>query len=216
MAEHGHEDRNPAGRASDPNTAALAPIDLHGLGWLVVNFLIDATARGPDGTNVAADGNHAAGVAIGAASNFFMDAHRREIRIFGQQCVDPGLVRVQATRSGARPHGRGTDPARAPRLRGIASIAVGARWPAWRASRSRPDGESQPITDFHGTFLWPSACASPLARRNNSPSCISPPPGSWQRRRPGGGKASTWYSASHERSDHGPVIRRGQPSRPAG
>ena len=76
VAKHGHEDRNPAVRASYLNAAALAPIDLHGLGWLVVNFLIDATARGPDGPNVAADGNHAAGVAIGAASNFLLDAHR--------------------------------------------------------------------------------------------------------------------------------------------
>ena len=46
VAEHGHEDRNLAGSVSYLNAAALAPIDLHGLSWLVVDFLIDATARG--------------------------------------------------------------------------------------------------------------------------------------------------------------------------
>jgi hypothetical protein len=42
-----------------------------------VDFLIDAIARGPDRPHVLADGNHAASVAIGAASNFFVDAHRQ-------------------------------------------------------------------------------------------------------------------------------------------
>src|SRR3954451_2291852 len=48
VAEHGHQDRDLAGRVSYWDAAALAPVDLHGLGRLVVDFLIDATARGPD------------------------------------------------------------------------------------------------------------------------------------------------------------------------
>src|ERR1700730_14389303 len=47
-AEHGHQDRDLAARISYLDAAALAPVDLHGLGRLVVDFLIDATARGPD------------------------------------------------------------------------------------------------------------------------------------------------------------------------
>src|ERR1700722_13108935 len=57
IAEHGHEHRNLAGRVSYLDAAALTPIDLHRLSRLVVDFLIDATARGPDGPHVATDGN---------------------------------------------------------------------------------------------------------------------------------------------------------------
>src|SRR5271166_682878 len=48
VAEHGHQDRNFAARVSYLDAAALAPVDLHRLRRLVVNFLVDATARGPD------------------------------------------------------------------------------------------------------------------------------------------------------------------------
>src|SRR5271165_807804 len=48
VAEHGHEHRNPARRATELHTAALAPIDLHGLGRLVVDFLVDTPAHGSD------------------------------------------------------------------------------------------------------------------------------------------------------------------------
>src|SRR5271168_4892365 len=48
VAEHGDEDRDPAGRVSDLDAAALAPVDLHGLGRLVVDFLVNATTRGTD------------------------------------------------------------------------------------------------------------------------------------------------------------------------
>src|SRR5262249_8608607 len=70
VAEHGHEDRDLAGRISDGDAPALAPVDLHRLGRLVVDFLIDAPAWRPDGPQVAADRNDAAGIAIWAASNF--------------------------------------------------------------------------------------------------------------------------------------------------
>ena len=48
VAEHGHQDRDLAGRASYLDAAALTPVDLHRLRQLVVDFLIDATARGTD------------------------------------------------------------------------------------------------------------------------------------------------------------------------
>ena len=48
VAEHGHEHRNLAGRGTDLHAAALAPIDLHRLGRLVVDFLVDTPARGTD------------------------------------------------------------------------------------------------------------------------------------------------------------------------
>ena len=46
VAEHGHEHRNLAGRGTELHPAALAPIDLHRLGRLVVDFLIDTPAQG--------------------------------------------------------------------------------------------------------------------------------------------------------------------------
>ena len=46
IAEHGHQYRDLAGRVADGNAAALTPIDLHRLGRLIVDFLINATARG--------------------------------------------------------------------------------------------------------------------------------------------------------------------------
>src|SRR5271154_1402920 len=48
VAEHGHQDRNFAGRLSYWDAAALAPVDLPRLRRLLVDFLIDATARGTD------------------------------------------------------------------------------------------------------------------------------------------------------------------------
>ena len=48
VAEHGHQDRDLAARVSYLDAAALAPVDLHGLRRLVVDFLIDATACGTD------------------------------------------------------------------------------------------------------------------------------------------------------------------------
>src|SRR5271169_4005437 len=48
IAEHGHEDRNLACGGADLHAAAFAPIHLHGLGRLVVDFLVDAPARGTD------------------------------------------------------------------------------------------------------------------------------------------------------------------------
>jgi hypothetical protein len=82
-AKHGHQDRDLAGRVSDRDAAAFAPVDLHGKSRLVVDFLIDATARGANRPHVAANGNHAARVAIGAASDFLVDAYCRELRIPG-------------------------------------------------------------------------------------------------------------------------------------
>ena len=46
VAEHRHEHRNLAGRGTNLHAAALAPVDLHRLGRLVVDFLIDTPARG--------------------------------------------------------------------------------------------------------------------------------------------------------------------------
>src|SRR5258708_5608198 len=54
VAEHGHEDRDSAGRISYWDAAALAPVDLHGLGRLVVDFLVNATTRGTDRPHVSA------------------------------------------------------------------------------------------------------------------------------------------------------------------
>ena len=95
VAEHGHEHRNLAGRGTDLHAAALAPVDLHRLGRLVVDFLIDTPARGTDRPEIAAHGDRTARVAFRAASNLLADAHRREVRILGQQRIDLGLVRVQ-------------------------------------------------------------------------------------------------------------------------
>ena len=55
IAEHGHEHRDFAGRVTDSHAAAFAPIDLHRLARLVVDFLVDTTARGTDLPQVAAD-----------------------------------------------------------------------------------------------------------------------------------------------------------------
>ena len=95
IAEHGHEHRDLAGRGADLHAAAFAPIDLHRLGRLVVDFLVDATACGTDLPQVAADDAGAAGIAIGAAGDLLADAHRREFGIPGQQGVDLGPVRIQ-------------------------------------------------------------------------------------------------------------------------
>src|SRR5262245_13384102 len=76
VAEHGHEHRDLAGRGADLHAATCSPIDLHHLTWLVINFLIDASASGADLSEVAADCAGAAGIAIGTASNLLTDAHR--------------------------------------------------------------------------------------------------------------------------------------------
>src|SRR5271170_5663538 len=65
IAEHGDEHGNLAGRVADSYAAALAPIDLHRLGRLVVDFLVDATACGTKLPQVTADDTDAAGIAIG-------------------------------------------------------------------------------------------------------------------------------------------------------
>src|SRR5271157_999199 len=70
IAEHGHEHRSFARRVTDSHAAALAPIDLHRLGRFVVDFLVDTTARGTHFPQVTADEADAAGIAIGAASDF--------------------------------------------------------------------------------------------------------------------------------------------------
>src|SRR3974390_913203 len=49
VAEHGHEHRDLAGRGTDLHSAALSPIHLPRLGWLVVDFLIYKPAGGPGG-----------------------------------------------------------------------------------------------------------------------------------------------------------------------
>ena len=218
VAEHGHEDRDLAGRGSDLDAAALAPVDLHRLGRLVVDFLIDATACGTDGPQVAADGDRAAGVAIGAASNFLADAHRREFGILGQQGVDLGLVRVQeagAARSrgvreaaptssaaatvcqravespGNRPAGEFLDLGQA------ANLGPQSRR-SWRApflvGMCRRDGPAQDIAQLH----QPSARLGPAALA-----------------RAGQGK-HLGEAELHGRSGRGPATRRGPGARPAG
>ena len=68
VAEHGDEHRDLAGRVADAYPATLAPIDLHGLSRLVMDFLVDATALGPDGPEIAANRDDTAGIAVGAAA----------------------------------------------------------------------------------------------------------------------------------------------------
>ena len=53
IEKHGHERRDLACCGADLHAAALAPIDLHRLGRLVVDFLIDAAASGADGPEIA-------------------------------------------------------------------------------------------------------------------------------------------------------------------
>src|SRR3954464_9171359 len=43
VAEHGHQDRDLAGRVSYWDAPAFTPVNLHRLGRLVVDFLINAT-----------------------------------------------------------------------------------------------------------------------------------------------------------------------------
>ena len=157
---------------TDLHAAALAPIDLHRLGRLVVDFLIDAPACGTDRPQVAADGDRAAGIAIGAASDLLVDAHRREVGILGQQGVDLGLVRVQEAGAARGLSVREAAPTRAPRPPCAASSEVVAKWPGRRASRSRPGGGSRPTrrrswqSSFPGRNVatrWPGARYRPVA-----------------------------------------------------
>ena len=194
VAEHGHEDRDLAGGVSDEDAAALTPVDLHGLGRLVVDFLIDAPAWGTDGPQVAADRDHAAGVAIGAASDFLVDAHRRELGILGQQGVDLGAMRIQETGS-MRDLARG----RLIQLERSSDRAPGTV----KSPGNHPGGEFLdlgeaanlgPQTHFHGWLLSWSLCVDAMARRRISPSGISPPPGSDLRRWQRGGKERTWVN----------------------
>ena len=194
VAEHGHQDRDFAGRVSDRDAPALAPVDLHGLGRLVVDFLIDTSAWGPEGPQVAADGDHAAGVALGAAGQFLVDAHRRKFGILGQQSVDLGLVRVQG--AGAAEGGACGRLLPLPRLGDRAPGAV-------ESPGNRPGGEFLdlgqaanlgPQAHFHGWLLSWSVCVDAMARRRISPSGISPPPGSDLRRWQWGGKERTWVN----------------------
>ncbi len=95
IAEHGHEHGDLSRGGTDSHAAALAPIDLHRLARLVVDFLVDATSRGTDLSQIAADDTDAAGIAAGAAGNLLADTYRGEFRILGKQGVDLGRVRVQ-------------------------------------------------------------------------------------------------------------------------
>ena len=95
IAEHGDKHRDLARCVTDSYAAALAPIDLHRLARLVVDFLIDATARRAYSSQVAANDTDAAFIAVGTASDLLADAYRREVGILGEQGVDLGRVRVQ-------------------------------------------------------------------------------------------------------------------------
>src|SRR5208337_450225 len=84
IAEHGHKHRNLARRSTNLHATAFTPIDLHRLGGFVVDFLVDATSRGTDLPQVAAERAGAAGIAFWAASDLLADAYRREFGILGQ------------------------------------------------------------------------------------------------------------------------------------
>jgi hypothetical protein len=68
-----------------------------------MDFLVDTTALGPDGPEIAANRDGAAGIAVRAARDLLMDPHRRELRTLGYQGVDLGLVWVQATQAARDP-----------------------------------------------------------------------------------------------------------------
>ncbi len=100
MAEHGHEHRDLAGSRADRHAAAFAPIDLHGLGRLVMHLLVDAATCRTDLTQVAAQDAGAAGITLRPAGNLLADAHGRQVGILGQQVLD--LVQVRMQQTGAR------------------------------------------------------------------------------------------------------------------
>ena len=99
VAKHGHEDGDPACGGADLNVAALAPIDLHRLGGLIVDFLVDTSSGGAERPQVAADGARTSGIAIGTAGDLLVDAYCREIGIPGQERIDLVPVGVQETGS---------------------------------------------------------------------------------------------------------------------
>src|SRR5262249_20551501 len=76
IAEHGNKNRNLAGRAADLHATTCSPIDLHRLGWTVVDLLVDAPRCEPDCPEVATERAGAARVAVRATCNLFADAHR--------------------------------------------------------------------------------------------------------------------------------------------
>jgi hypothetical protein len=63
---------------------ALAPVDLHRLGWLVVDFLVDTPARGADLPEIAANDDRAALIAFGTTGNLLANADCRKIGGLGQ------------------------------------------------------------------------------------------------------------------------------------
>jgi hypothetical protein len=73
----------------------LAPIDLHSLGRLIMDFLIDRPADGPNCAHIAADGARATSIPVGTTGDLLVDTYRRELRIAGQDSLDLGLVLVQ-------------------------------------------------------------------------------------------------------------------------
>ena len=132
VAEHGHEDRDLAGRGAESDLAALAPVHLHRLGRLVMDLLVDPPARRADGPEIATHEDRAALITVGPAGDFLADAHRREFGTLFHQGVDPGLIRVQETGAGCvgvrrgmvQLQGRGHGPPR-----------------AMESARDGPDGE---------------------------------------------------------------------------
>src|SRR4029077_20600145 len=79
----------------DLDTAELAPVDLHRLGWLVVDLLVDTPPCRTDAPEIAANDDRAALISFGATGNLLANANCREIGILGQQGIDLGLVGIQ-------------------------------------------------------------------------------------------------------------------------
>src|SRR5271165_6384591 len=191
IAEHGHEHRDLATAAADLDTAAFTPIDLHGLGRLVMHLLVDAAVGRPDLAQVTTQDVHAACVALGPTSDLLADAHGREIGMLGQQVLD--LVEVRIER------------AVAPRCRGRRRLLhlEGSRHGvprAVQAPRDDPAGELfdlaeaadlGPQGDLHGLALPGSEGAAAALCRNTSPRSISPCPGRARRLTTGAGSDST-------------------------
>ena len=122
----------------------------------------------------------------GSPSDLLADAHGRQVGIFGQQFLDPLSSTGPAgwhARAAWLCGGCCSWPGRRPRC--DASSAVAARWPGRRVSRSPPGGGSRPTRRRSWRVPPRLGSGRPPAWRNNSPSRISPWPGSGRRLTPG-------------------------------
>ena len=164
IAEHGHEDRDLPCRGADIDPAAIAPIDLHRLARLIMDFLVDPPACRPD--RAQDRGEQCTRCQYSHRGRERSPSRRalREFRILGHQGVDLGLVESEGLAQRTSTGGAGgLIQSRAPRPRDVASTEVNTRSPGRKASRPRPGGESQPIRQRS----WQAPFAVSLSQRGS-------------------------------------------------